>query len=702
MGSYMSRKRSNTPQSRAKSRAAQRADRKRKEGNAPRAKPSEEPAHQPFLSAAGMREIVESVVIAFVLAFLFRTFEAEAFVIPTGSMAPTLMGRHKDVVCPECHNRFQISASDEIDSTTGKLTGERVTGGTCPMCRHTMDFRPGNPEEKIYPSYKGDRILVSKFAYRLSDPERWDVAVFKYPGGAQTNFIKRLVGRPNETICISHGDLFVKPVEADDFSRYDTPSYQYDDFRIDLDKFAIARKPAHKIRAMLQPVYDNDHTERRLIEAGWPVRWAPVQGTDQAAGWEPSADNGSFHTDGSVSGDAWIAYRHFVPSYQDWQALEETGALPTGRDPQPQLITDFSAYNTDTGYGVDPEPRPDMLGLHWVGDLAVECMLEVQSPGGEALFELVEGGEVFCCRIDVATGKAALSIEGLPDFHPIATTRVRGPGKYRIMFANVDDQLLLWVNDRVVSFDGESSYPLFGNTRPRSEDRHRPVRIGSRGAALRVSHLKIHRDVYYIAQRTGSKGPITDFVHFPHPLETEEDVAGVLSDTREWAFFRSAHQIIFPLGDEEFLLVTRVYRRYGDSLLWNRDELAHYISRELVSGAPIDNLIHYDYELRTRQDVARIISDPQEWQFFRAARQVAFPLSEDQFLVLGDNSAESKDSRLWSGDLDSGEAMPYYVRRDLLMGKALFIYWPHSLDKIPTTDIPVRFFPNFWRMHFVR
>jgi len=661
-----------------------------------------------------MREIVESVVIAFVLAFLFRTFEAEAFVIPTGSMAPTLMGRHKDVTCPECGQRFQVSASAEIDSTTGRLTGRKVTGGTCPMCRHTMDLGPGNPQGEIYPSYKGDRILVSKFAYDLSDPERWDVAVFKFPGEAKTNFIKRIVGRPNETICISHGDLFVKPVEAEDFIRFGTPSYPSDDLVIDLDDFEIAQKPPAKIRAMLQPVYDNDHTERRLIEAGWPVRWAPVPGplqsvghshaapNGQTPGWQTSAEDGSFHTDGSTDGDVWIAYRHFVPSYEDWEALDETGSLPPGSDPKPQLITDFCAYNTDTLYVDDPAPRSDDLGLNWVGDLAVECTVEVQSRSGEALFELVDGGEVFCCRIDVATGKAALSIKGRPEFHPTATTRVRGPGRYRIMFANIDNQLLLWVNDRVVPFDAKTTYPLLGNARPRSADRQRPVRIGSGGAALRLSHLKIYRDVYYIAQRTGSSGPITDFVHFPRPLQTEEEVAEVLSDVREWAFFRSAHQIIFPLGDEEFLLVTHVYRQYGDSFLWTRDDFAHYISRELVSGAPIADLIHSDYELLTREDVARIISDPQEWQFFRAARQVAFPLAEDQFLVLGDNSAESRDSRLWSGDLDSGELMPYYVRRDLLMGKALFIYWPHSLDKIPTTDIPVRFFPNFWRMRFVR
>src|SRR5581483_10569112 len=56
------------------------------------------------------REMIESVVIAFVLAFLFRTFEAEAFVIPTGSMATTLMGRHLDIDCPECGFRYQVGA----------------------------------------------------------------------------------------------------------------------------------------------------------------------------------------------------------------------------------------------------------------------------------------------------------------------------------------------------------------------------------------------------------------------------------------------------------------------------------------------------------------------------------------------------------------------------------------------------------------
>ena len=50
--------------------------------------------------------------------------------------------------------------------------------------------------------------------------------------------------------------------------------------------------------------------------------------------------------------------------------------------------------------------------------------------------------------------------------------------------------------------------------------------------------------------------------------------------------------------------------------------------------------------------------------------------------MLGDNSAKSKDGRLWGPD-------DYWVPRELLIGKALFIYWPHSWNEIPVRQYPV-------------
>src|SRR5947207_15852061 len=88
----------------------------------------------------GWRETIESVAMAVILALLFRGFVAEAFVIPTGSMAPTLDGRHKDLKCPKCGVWYQVSCSPEQEYDV--LTGKHVINGTCPICRFTQRLNP--------------------------------------------------------------------------------------------------------------------------------------------------------------------------------------------------------------------------------------------------------------------------------------------------------------------------------------------------------------------------------------------------------------------------------------------------------------------------------------------------------------------------------------------------------------------------------
>jgi hypothetical protein len=82
-------------------------------------------------------------------------------------------------------------------------------------------------------------------------------------------------------------------------------------------------------------------------------------------------------------------------------------------------------------------------------------------------------------------------------------------------------------------------------------------------------------------------------------------------------------------------------------------------------------------------------------KLFSNAPAVEFRLGSDEFMMLGDNSPRSSDSRLWS-------ATEHFVRRDLLIGKALYIYWPHALNHLPRTDIWFPFFPDFGRMGLVR
>src|SRR5262245_5850595 len=61
------------------------------------------------------REIVETVVFVVVLVLLLKTFLAEAFVIPTGSMADTLLGYHKTLTCEQCGYPFRVNLSRQVD-----------------------------------------------------------------------------------------------------------------------------------------------------------------------------------------------------------------------------------------------------------------------------------------------------------------------------------------------------------------------------------------------------------------------------------------------------------------------------------------------------------------------------------------------------------------------------------------------------------
>ncbi len=54
-----------------------------------------------------------------------------------------------------------------------------------------------------------DRVLVSKFIYRLREPIRGDVVVLRYPRNQERNYIKRVIGLPGETIEIKKGKLYV-------------------------------------------------------------------------------------------------------------------------------------------------------------------------------------------------------------------------------------------------------------------------------------------------------------------------------------------------------------------------------------------------------------------------------------------------------------------------------------------------------------
>src|SRR5438105_11647804 len=87
----------------------------------------------------GLREIVETVVFVVVLVLMLKSFVAEAFVIPTGSMAETLYGYQKLVTCPKCRYEFPVNCSSEVEPPERERRTE-VTGAVCPNCRYDIAF----------------------------------------------------------------------------------------------------------------------------------------------------------------------------------------------------------------------------------------------------------------------------------------------------------------------------------------------------------------------------------------------------------------------------------------------------------------------------------------------------------------------------------------------------------------------------------
>ncbi len=60
----------------------------------------------------------------------------------------------------------------------------------------------------------GDFILVNKLVYKLSEPQRGDIVVFKWPVNPQIDFIKRIVGMPGDTLEIRGERVFINGQEV--------------------------------------------------------------------------------------------------------------------------------------------------------------------------------------------------------------------------------------------------------------------------------------------------------------------------------------------------------------------------------------------------------------------------------------------------------------------------------------------------------
>ena len=162
------------------------------------------------------KETIESLVIAFILAFVFRAFVVEAFVIPTGSMADTLRGAHFRITCDNCAfqynynydpGKYRLDRGSSIPTQPLPLVASQLRPAPmCPLCGNKIGA------DQAYRVSNGDRILVLKYLYQVRKPKIWDVVVFKNPTDPSENFIKRLVGCPGDKVELIDGDVYIDGV----------------------------------------------------------------------------------------------------------------------------------------------------------------------------------------------------------------------------------------------------------------------------------------------------------------------------------------------------------------------------------------------------------------------------------------------------------------------------------------------------------
>ena len=474
-------------------------------GAPPAGAPAPAPAQSnptPAASDGSIKETIESIVIAFILAFIFRGFIVEAFVIPTGSMAPTLLGAHMRFACPDCGYRYEVNYQSEgadadevnipthavvreVDPRTGRFTARaqnRVLAIHCPNCGYKLPrVDPSDPanDATAPPVRYGDRILVLKYLYLFAEPDRWDVVVFKAPFNPEKydygqNYIKRLIGKPGESIFILDGDIYVGKPGAP------------------VDEFVVQTKPDHVQDALWRIVYDNDYHPRGL-DPGWVQPWTAQPGEK---GWETQGRDLAFD---DLTGGATLAFhadknpaKHALT---DWLAYDVTAMQQGRRDPDTYHMPSYSPHNN-------------------VSDLKLSFYYRRDAGDGPLTVRMSKLDHVFEARVtpdgaQLFMGRAEGNMTPVGDAVPVKSNRGRA---MKVELINADYQVELRIDGRVVARTTREQYrpdiaALLKAAENGGKRLPRPqVSITAERQTARFEHVGLWRDVYYLNREEAQGG----------------------------------------------------------------------------------------------------------------------------------------------------------------------------------------------------
>lgn len=499
----------------------------------------------PRRSGGGFRAFLDAMLCLYIAVILFRTFELEGYIISTGSMAPALLGFHKQAVCPSCGYHFPFGITVDIPGAAADTTGSEPLheplpdrgAVRCPNCgQDAIDV------EKLPPNY-GDQLLVQKNAYEFRRPERWEVVVLNGPVRPVPPFVKRIVGLPNEAVQIIDGDIYANG--------------------------RICRKDLEHQRALRIPVFDNDYVPDDPPDGrgDWVIESARSAWRRHGHGFAIQAP-GTRPPSRSQGAISWLAFHRWVrhggtyttevpvdappqnvhvshgayPQLRFDQstrrfvligaldAAERDRLIVTNTDPKVRAAIDELETRSHDGpitddYGYN---RADAgLVPMRVRDIMLECEVAFDSDSGQMLFEIGDGRQTYRLTIDRSHNSAQLTTEGSSE--PLRTAAIRGSAihkRFRLELSIFDRQVL-------AAIDGTLVFPAWKCDLVHAEPPRTPLRIGACGASARVSELKVYRDIYY------TRGQGRNAVDRPLQLAADEyfvlgDNSPVSNDGRSW------------------------------------------------------------------------------------------------------------------------------------------------------------------------
>lgn len=520
--------------------------------------------HKPI----GLKETITSLVIAFMLAFIFRGFVIEGFQIPTGSMAPTLLGKNIRFSSP--HNGY--------DWTTGPHDRNGANGPPLSMQGETTPMQVTDPmtgldqgETKRKLS-SGDRVFVLKYLPVLHEAQRWDVVVFKNPG-THENYIKRLVGLPGEQIAFVDGDVFARPFVDGQTLITGWDAWAQSDWE-------VARKSERVQRAMLQDISDS----RYAPVSGDPGYRSPWDG--EGSGWDGVRSAPSYSFAGS--GDARLVWN---------------GSRP---------LTDRNAYNqVRNGFSLWSSPNDRSVAGHrpfWISDLALSANIAMGDASVVAMPVVKARGHEFRGVVETGAGSARVemrtaAIEGIEGGEGIAAGEwsVLDSGSFGahsggevvgVEFWHIDQSLWLFVDGDLVAGGAEDgAYSMTPVERASAVTGMSPAELaeygdrGSEGADWRVRPGVLSRAELYkepTVEWGFSGGGFT-----LHNVRVRRDIS-YMNMARQAT--RGGHPDFFPtLSDEEYFMCGDNSARSADSRLWDEGTIVPWVSELIDDRAGMVN-----------------------------------------------------------------------------------------------------------------